>query len=550
MILNNGMVFAATDSLSYDAGYEAGYDYGYDRRDTKLSANDAYHDKYKDSRAHRNLKKEIENYKESEFRNGFIDGYMDAYDEKTNPQQDADYPKDLGKALGLIKGAKDYQTGKKSDWRAALPSSTNISKMFELDKQSSSYRGTFIKEFTSAFNEGYVEAYEKAVFGPDLITMEQGVTDGEDVGMIVGAAYGYKDFYEGKYLDFKRNLPSRNEITMQYSLNNDQIDYEDGFISGFISAYEESYNQAYREANMSEGLKKAASDVVPISGGKVATDDNRFAVEIPSGTYYHDVNLNIITSFDVREVSYSNLIKASDSYTVELSNLSGNVDESKSIELSFEYYGDKIKGGIYRLEGNRWLYMPTDVKDGMLSAKINPKILSSHGTTFSVFVDNNTEVFRDVRGHWAIDEIDAYVRRGVISGYSDNTFRPDNNITRAEFLTLLSRVFGWNIYANIGSTTNFKDANTFGYYNDVIKYATYHGYIYGYSDGNFKPGNLITYAEVEIIMNRVLYYQNFRWADVANSMLYDKKVRTNSFDSMNNNITRAEVAYMLYNITE
>lgn len=550
MLLNTGMAFAATDSLSYDAGYEAGYDYGYARQDEKLSALDAYNDKYKDSRAHRNLKREIEDYKEREFRDGFVDGYMDGHDDKANVNQDVDYPTDLGKALGLIKGAKDYQSGKDSDWRDALPSSKNISSMFELDKQSSSYRGTFIKEFTSAFNEGYVEGYDKAAYEPAKVTLEQSVKDGEDVGMIVGASYGAKDFYEGKYSDFKRDLPLKNEITAQYSLNNDEIDYEDGFISGFISAYEESYNQAYREANMNDGLNKATSEVIPISGGTVVTEDNRFTVDVPSGTYYHDVNLNIITSFDVRKASYSNLIKASDSYTIELSNLSGNVDESKSIELTFEYYGDKIKGGIYRLDGNRWLYMPTVIEDGKMSAKINPKILSPNGTTFSAFVDNNTEVFRDVRGHWAIDEIDAYVRRGVISGYSDNTFRPDNNITRAEFLTLLSRVFSWNIYANPGSTTKFNDASTFGYYSDVITYATYHGYIYGYGDGNFKPGNLITYAEVEIIMNRVLYYQNLRWINIANSMLYDKKVRTNSFNNMNNNITRAEVVYMLYNITE
>ncbi len=549
MLLNSGTASAETDSLSYEAGYEAGYDYGYDRRDKKLSANDAYY-KYKDSRAHRTLKKKIEGYKESEFRNGFIDGYMDAYDDKENENQDVDYAFDLGKALGKIKGAKDYLNGKDSDWRSALPNSTNISKMFELDKQSSSYRGTFIKNFTNGFNEGYAEAYDEAAYEPSLVTLEQGVKDGEDVGMIVGAPYGAKDFYAGKDLDFKRDLPSRNEITEQYSLNNDELDYEDGFISGFISAYEESYNQAYREANMSEGLKKATLGVIPISGGVVETEDKRFKVDVPSGTYYHDVNLSIITSFDVRKTNYSNLIKASDSYTIELSNSSGNIDESKSIELSFEYYGDKFKGGVYRHDGSNWLYIPTDIEDGKMSAKINPKILNSNGTTFSAFVDDNTAAFRDVWGHWANDEIDAYVRRGVISGYSDMTFRPDNNISRAEFLTLLSRVYNWNINTYPSSTTVFKDAGTFGYYSNIINYATYHNYISGYADGTFKPGNLISYTEVQTIMNRVLYYGNFRWSDIANKMLYKKKVRSNSFNSMNNKITRAEVAYMLYNTTE
>lgn len=550
MLLNTGVVFAATEGLSYDAGYEAGYDYGYARQDRKISAIDAYNDDYKDSRAHRSLKNKIEDYKEREFRDGFLDGYMDGHDDKVNANQKLDYPSELGKSLGEIYGARDCQTGKDSDWRDALPESKNISNMFDLDKQSSAYRSSFIKAFTTAFNEGYVDAYDRAAYESDKLTLEQGVKDGEDVGMIVGAAYGSKDFYKGNYLDFKRDLPLYTEIIAQYSLNNDDVDYEDGFISGFISAYEESYNQAYREANMNDVLTKATSEIIPISGGTAVTADNRFSVNVPSGTFYHDVNLSIITSFDVEKSSYSNLIKASDSYTVELANSSGNMDEDKTIELSFEYYGDKIKGGIYRNDGSNWLYIPTVIEDGKMSAKINPKSLSSNGTTFSAFVDNNTSVFRDVRGHWANGEIDAYVRRGVISGYSDMTFRPDNNITRAEFLTLLSRVFNWNIYANIGSTTAYKDADTFGYYSNVINYATYHSYIYGYNDGTFKPSNLISYAEVEIIMNRVLYYQNFKWIDMANNMLYEKKVRSNSLNNLNNYITRAEVVYMLYNTTE
>jgi flagellar biosynthesis/type III secretory pathway protein FliH len=548
MLLNSGIAFAATES--YDAGYDEGYDYGYDRQNKKITALDAYIDDYKNSRAHRNIKNKIEDYNEREFREGFLDGFSDGYDDEANANQKVNYASELGRSLGAIYGAKDCQNGRDSDWRDALPKSKNVRNMFDLDKQSSSYRNTFIKEFNSAFNEGYVEAYEKAMYESVKVTLEQGVKDGEDVGMIVGASYGAKDFYEGNYLYFKRDLPSNTEISEQYSLNNDAPDYKNGFVSGFISAYEESYNQAYREANMNDGLKKATSEIIPISGGKAVTADNRFEVNVPSGTFYHDVSLNIITSFDVEKINYSNLIKASDSYTIELANSSGNVDESKSIELTFEYYGDKVKGGIYRKDGYNWLYIPTVIEDGKMSAKINPKSLNSYGTTFSAFVDNNTTVLRDVRGHWANDEIDAYVRRGVINGYIDNTFKPDNNITRAEFLTLLSSVFNWNIYAYPGSTTAFKDADTFGYYSSVINYATYHSYIYGYADNTFKPGNLISYAEVEIIMNRVLNYQNFRWIDIANNMLYEKKARSNSFNNLNNNITRAEVVYMLYNTTE
>ncbi len=559
LLLNTVTVFAATNSTSYEAGYDVGYDIGYDKANSNVSARSYYRNTYKDSSKHKNLKKEIDDYVESEFEEGFIDGYNDGSDDgyddkydnkKTDKDQHVDYAATLGKSLGEIYGAKDFQDGEASNWKDLLPGRSEISNMFKLDKQSTTYKNTFINGFNKAFQEGYNDAYDKAMFEPAKITLEQGVLDGEESGKILGAAFGAKDFYEGWDSNIYRDMPTDEEIISQYSLSNDSAEYEDGFLAGFIRAYEEAYNEAYRAANMSEAVNKMTSVIIPIAGGQVVSADNKFAVNIPAGTFYHDVGLSIITTNDVG--NKGNLIKASNSYTVALSNESGNVDDSKAIELSFEYYGDKFKGGIYRQNGSEWLYIPTVIEDGAMIAKINPKTLNSQDITFSAFVDNNIRVFRDARGHWASYEIDAYVRRGVINGYADMTFKPDNSISRAEFLTLLSRVYNWNTTSMYyyGSTTSFKDANTFGGFRDVIDYATRNNYIYGYNDGTFKPGNPISYAEVEIIMNRVLNYGNFRWTNIANGMLYEKKVRSTSFNSLKNKITRAEVAYMLYNTIE
>lgn len=551
MLLNTGTVFAATDSESYDAGYDAGYDYGRERRNTSISASTAYN-RFKKTDDYTVIKDEIKTYKENDFREGFKDGYEDGHGDDgidKDKKEQVDYAKTLGKALGEIYGARHFQNGEDADYKDVIPTRSNIINMYDLKKQSTAYVNSFVIAFNNAFVEGYIEAYDKAMFEPDKITMEQGVSDGEETGAKLGAAYGVKDFYEGKDLYFQRDLLTATEIRSKYSLNNDKDEYEDGFISGFTRAYEEAYNAAFREANMSEALVKVTSQVVPISGASVVTADNRFAVKILPGTYYHDVNLNITTTFDAGNYNSGSFIKSSDSYTVEIGNSSGNIDNNKLIELSFEYYGDKIDGGIYRQGNGEWLYVPTVIKDGVMSAKINPESLK-YGTTFSAFVDKNTKVFRDARGHWASDEIDAYVKRGVISGYSDNTFKPDNSISRAEFLTLLSRVFNWNSSWYLVSSTSYKDSGTFGGFTDVINYATYFNYIYGYSDGTFKPGNPISYAEVETIMKRVMSSDSFRWSYIANNMLYDKKERSNSFNGMNNRITRAEVVYMLYSLTE
>jgi hypothetical protein len=460
-----------------------------------------------------------------------------------------DYATSLGRTLGEIYGARDFQKGEANKWSKAVPDRKEVTAMFDLEDQSSSYVRTFYSLFRSEFEKGYKDAYDKAMFEPDQTTLDQGVSDGGSIGSLLGQTNGVKDYYAGYDINFKRDLPSEKEIRDTYKLSNDYDEYEEGFIVGFITAYEESYNDAYRAANIQQASTTVTSEFVTIAGAAVGTQDGRFTVNIEPGTFYHDVNVIITTYIDAYKNQNKNFIKASDSYNVKLINSSGIADESKTIELTFEYYGDKIGGGIYRQQGSRWMYIPTTIKDNLLVAEISVNSLGSTGTTFSAFLDKDIKILRDARGHWASDEIEAYVRRGIISGYADNTFKPDNNISRAEFLTLLSRVYNWNTSWFGGSAASFKDAGTFGSYLNVINYATGQKYIYGYDDGTFKPGNPISYTEVETIMNRVLPNWSFRWANTANNMLYEKKVRSDSFDGMNNKITRAEVVYMLYKMT-
>ncbi|NLJ77204.1 MAG: S-layer homology domain-containing protein, partial [Peptococcaceae bacterium] len=47
----------------------------------------------------------------------------------------------------------------------------------------------------------------------------------------------------------------------------------------------------------------------------------------------------------------------------------------------------------------------------------------------------------DVNSHWAQASVEKWVDSGLAKGYPDGTFKPDNNITRAEFVALLNRAF-------------------------------------------------------------------------------------------------------------
>lgn len=55
-------------------------------------------------------------------------------------------------------------------------------------------------------------------------------------------------------------------------------------------------------------------------------------------------------------------------------------------------------------------------------------------------LDVNTKTFSDINGHWAQKNIELAAGNGWINGYEDGTFRPNNNITRAETFAMINRV--------------------------------------------------------------------------------------------------------------
>ena len=81
----------------------------------------------------------------------------------------------------------------------------------------------------------------------------------------------------------------------------------------------------------------------------------------------------------------------------------------------------------------------------------------------SISVQANNKI-TDIDGHWAQNQISNFIEKSYAKGYEDNTFKPDNQITRAEFVRLVNMYFGFN---NKG-ISQFKDINQNSwYYNDI-----------------------------------------------------------------------------------
>lgn len=109
--------------------------------------------------------------------------------------------------------------------------------------------------------------------------------------------------------------------------------------------------------------------------------------------------------------------------------------------------------------------------------------------------------FSDTRGHWAEEQINKWASSGLAGGYADGTFKPNKEVSRAEFVALTNRAFGIDTKEAAVSFGDVKPNDW--YYKDVVAAKTA-GYIGGYTDGTFKPNSPITRQEVASILVRLL----------------------------------------------
>lgn len=114
--------------------------------------------------------------------------------------------------------------------------------------------------------------------------------------------------------------------------------------------------------------------------------------------------------------------------------------------------------------------------------------------------DRSDNGFSDVlAGKWYAVAVSTLANAGAIKGYSNGTFQPGKPITRAEFVTILTGIYG----ANTSKGMPFADVGS-AWCHDAVATAYANGWVGGYADGTFHPNQTITRAEAVTILNRVL----------------------------------------------
>lgn len=111
-----------------------------------------------------------------------------------------------------------------------------------------------------------------------------------------------------------------------------------------------------------------------------------------------------------------------------------------------------------------------------------------------------SEPFKDVKdSHWVPNAIDLAAKIGFVTGYQDGSFHPESKITRAEFATMLVKAMGLESRAD----SPFTDSKSH-WAENAINALKANGIVNGYGDGSFKPDQDISRAEIVTMLAKFM----------------------------------------------
>lgn len=159
--------------------------------------------------------------------------------------------------------------------------------------------------------------------------------------------------------------------------------------------------------------------------------------------------------------------------------------------------------------------------------------------------------YSDISNNTAIDYI---TDAGIVEGYEDGTYRPDNPINRAEFTKIL-------IEASLGENPTdsadacFNDFTVDQWFSSYVCFAKEGGIISGYPDGSFGPANNIKLTEAAKILVNVFEIEKVdpvgeEWYSEFVETLINEKYIPDTFSYVSDEVTRGQMAEMIWRIME
>ncbi|MDD4237579.1 MAG: S-layer homology domain-containing protein [Desulfotomaculaceae bacterium] len=247
-------------------------------------------------------------------------------------------------------------------------------------------------------------------------------------------------------------------------------------------------------------VSTTVTQTVTSSGGTVNAFSGAAVVKVPAGAVTANVSLT------VDRVSASTV--ATPPLTLKIA---GSIYEfgpagttfNKPVTITLKYDSAKLAGvsednlGIYYLDEstNEWVLIGGVVDKAAKTVSVDVTHFSKYAVMAKV------SAFEDIAGHWAKDIIEALLAKGIVTGYNDEEFMPDNSITRAEYSTLLVRMQGIAVGQPAAATFSDVDSSDWSY--GYVEAAANAGIVTGY-EGAFRPNDTITREEMATMAVRAL----------------------------------------------
>nr|WP_283945898.1 InlB B-repeat-containing protein [Paenibacillus amylolyticus] len=242
-------------------------------------------------------------------------------------------------------------------------------------------------------------------------------------------------------------------------------------------------------------LKLAAGQAGQLSLGDGIT------VTIPAGATNQEMQITIDQITDSSDLLTNQTKLISPVYEL-LKNVQQNFNKYVTLNLTFDTSSlpTNHQAGLFYFDEQNKLWISAG-KASIHDNQVNVDV--DHFTKFAVFAVEQSKApaeiaFSDVDGHWAEDFIQEAVREGIVSGFSDGSFKPNASITRAEFTVMLMNTLNTEYTEEAISFTDQEKIGAWA--QSAVARAVQAGFIQGDNEGAFRPNDAVTRAEMAVLV--------------------------------------------------
>jgi subtilisin family serine protease len=311
-----------------------------------------------------------------------------------------------------------------------------------------------------------------------------------------------------------------------YDLNPPRVD--------LIVSLNSSSNELVLDASSKEQLDKFTvkfdADIIPKAWSREKTlviKSNELTVSVPPNAFQvknQNNSIQFIAAIDPAP-AVPNFTAVSPRYDMTISEKGEPIAAfDKPVQVTFSYDKTKVKNpqnlGVYVLDEQKNVWNSVG---GTLSDADTITASLPHFSKYAVLEKMPapekqqptpaTRTFADIQNHWAKAEIEKLAAARIVDGVDETSFKPDSNMTRAQFVTLLSRALQLQ---SSGTASTFSDVSADAWYNKAVYAAREANIVSGVSEKEFAPDAFITREQMAVMMvNAYLFATGKKLSDIA-----------------------------------